>query len=65
MPFRRFAASRQTITLKLFNRTSKARNKWRRKAWLVDPNKTRIVFQVMEKREHVPPWLDKKLDQSN
>jgi len=50
--------------LKLFKRSGKARKKWRRKAWLVYPNKTRIVLESTGKPKHVPPWFCKELDSS-
>lgn len=41
-----------------------ARKKWRDRAWMVNPNKTKIILvadAVAPKRKHVPPWVFKQL----
>jgi hypothetical protein len=53
--------------MKLFNKIGKVRKKWRRKAWLVDPTKTKtiLVATASQKQRHVPPWIyDKESDRS-
>jgi hypothetical protein len=52
------------MMMKLFRRMGKAKKKWRRKAWLADPNKTRIIFESTTRPKHVPPWIFKEPDQS-
>jgi hypothetical protein len=44
----------------------KAKQKWRKKAWLVNPNKTKIILVATASRKpkHVPPWIHKELDPS-
>jgi len=41
-----------------------ARKKWRARAWMVNPNKTKIILvadAVGPKRKRVPPWVFKQL----
>jgi hypothetical protein len=46
----------------LFNRTSKGIKKWKAKAMLSDPHKTKIIIELTEgKQRHVPPWVYKEL----
>lgn len=52
------------VTMRLLRRAGKAKKKWRRKAWLVDPSKTKIVFVFTDKSRHVPPWVCKEPDPS-
>jgi hypothetical protein len=48
--------------MKLFNKTGKAKKKWHRKALMVNPNRTKIIFvaTAAPKRKHVPPWIYRK-----
>jgi hypothetical protein len=48
--------------MRLFKRTSKARKKWHKKAWMVNPNKTKVIIvsTAMIKPRHVPPWVYKR-----
>ena len=50
------------MAMQLFKRSSKAEEKWRIKAWFVDPKKTKLIFvsTAMSKPKHVPPWMCKK-----
>ncbi len=50
------------IAMKLFRRTGKAKKKWRGRAWLVDPRKTKLTLMTSDstvKPKHVPPWIYK------
>lgn len=53
------------MNMKLFKRDN-ARKKWHKKAWMVDPNKTKIILIATAgpKRKHVPPWIFRELDTS-
>jgi hypothetical protein len=48
--------------MQLFKRSGKARKKWHRKAWLIDPNRTIItlVSTATSRPKHVPPWVYKR-----
>jgi len=48
--------------MKLFSKMGKAKKRWRRKAWLVNPNRTKIILVgiASKKRKHVPPWIYNK-----
>jgi hypothetical protein len=48
--------------MKLFSKMGKAKKRWRRKAWLVNPNRTKIILVgiASKKRQHVPPWIYNK-----
>jgi hypothetical protein len=53
--------------MKFFNKMGKAKKKWRRKAWLVNPSRTKIILvaTASPKLRHVPPWMyNKELDPS-
>jgi hypothetical protein len=52
--------------MELFNRTGKATKKWHRKAWMVNPHKTKIILLATDslKPKHVPPWIFRKLNPS-
>ena len=63
------------VGMRLFRRAGRARNKWRRQAWLVDPNRTRIIIVkesekplseecITEKLRRVPSWVGRELDPS-
>lgn len=41
-----------------------AQKKWHDKAWMVNPNKTKIIFvaNTVPKKKHVPPWIFRQLD---
>jgi len=49
-------------TMKLFRKMGKAKKNWRRKAWLVNPNRTKIIFvaTASAKQKRVPPWVYSK-----
>jgi hypothetical protein len=51
--------------MNLFKR-DKAIKRWHKKAWMVDPSKTKIVLvaAAAPRRKHVPPWIFRKLDTS-
>jgi len=53
------------MNMKLFKR-DKAIKKWHKKAWMVNPSKTKIVLvaAAAPKRKHVPPWILRDLDTS-
>ena len=53
------------ISMNLFKR-DKTIKKWHKKAWMVDPRKTKIVLvaAAAPRRKHVPPWIFRKLDTS-
>jgi len=51
--------------LKLFDKTGKARKKWRTRAMLVDPHKTRIRLAPTVKPRRIPPWVYKSLQSSS
>lgn len=48
--------------MKLFYRKEKADKKWRRRGWMVDSDKTRIILVPAGslKPKHVPPWIYRK-----
>jgi hypothetical protein len=48
--------------MKLLRGKGKAKDKWHRKAWLVNMNKTRIILvsTASPKPRHAPPWIGKK-----
>lgn len=42
--------------------------KWHKRAWMINPNKTRIVFvtEAMPKRKHVPPpWIFREIGKND
>lgn len=43
--------------MKLFRRKGNARKKWRTRALLVDPHRTRIILELSTKPRRVPPWV--------
>ncbi len=50
----------------LFTRRKDGRKRWREKALLINPHKTRIVFVAGGRktaRSHPPPWIHKKLEE--
>jgi hypothetical protein len=49
--------------MNLFKRDN-ARKKWHKKAWMVNPNKTKIILVATAgtKRKHVPPWIFRRLE---
>jgi|GEM_PF-3133509 len=64
-PFRLVDLKEVTMNMNSFKR-SNAQKKWHDKAWLVNPNKTKIVLvaNAGPKRKHVPPWIFRQLDNS-
>jgi hypothetical protein len=44
--------------MNLFKRDN-TRKKWHEKAWMVNPNKTKIILAAtaVSERKHVPPWI--------
>jgi hypothetical protein len=53
--------------MELFSRIRKAECKWHRKAWLVDPNKTKMILAgtAPQKPRHAPSGLKgRRLDPS-
>ena len=49
--------------MRLFARKN-GRKRWREKALLVNPHKTRIMFVTSEPQApHSPPWIHKKLEE--
>jgi hypothetical protein len=53
--------------MRLFKNTGKAKKKWRRKAWLINPGKTKITIVDTASRrvKHMPPWIyNRELDPS-
>ena len=63
MPFRLVDLKKVTINMNSFKR-NKAQKKWHDKAWMVNPNKTKIILvaNAAPKRKHVPPWIFRQLD---
>jgi hypothetical protein len=58
--------ARDCETMKLFRKTSKAQQKWRTSARMVDMHKTKITLlrsiRVPESRSnHLPPWIYERL----
>ena len=53
------------MNMNLFKRDN-AKKRWRKKAWMVNPNKTKIILvaTAVPKRKHVPPWIYRQLDTS-
>ena len=53
------------MIMNLFNRP-KTMKKWRKKAWLIDPNKTKITLipSASSRKKHVPAWVYRNLDPS-
>jgi len=51
--------------MKLFTRSKNGKKRWREKALLINPHKTRLIL-VAGKRQtplpHSPPWIYKKLE---
>ena len=51
--------------MKLFARSKNGKKRWREKALLINPHKTRLIL-VAGKRQttlhHSPPWIYKKLE---
>jgi hypothetical protein len=47
--------------MKLFGRAGRARMKWRSRAMLVDPHKTKITLAVATKARRLPPWVYRDL----
>jgi hypothetical protein len=45
--------------MKLFSGKEKAEKKWRKRAWMVDSEKTRIIFDTADslRPKRVPPWI--------
>jgi len=48
--------------LRLFWRKGNAKKKWRLRARLVDPHKTKIILELTAKPRHVPPWVYGKIE---
>jgi hypothetical protein len=48
--------------MKLFHRKEKAEKKWRRRAWMINYEKTRIILVTDNnvRPKHVPPWICRK-----
>jgi hypothetical protein len=45
----------------MFSKLKKASKKWHRRAWMIDPKKTTLIFDSGYARSaHVPSWIYKK-----
>jgi hypothetical protein len=51
----------ESICLTLFGKARNAKKKWRTKALLVDPHKTRIFFEFTVRQKRSPPWIYRKV----
>jgi hypothetical protein len=53
------------MNMNLFKRDN-ARKKWHKKAWMINPNKTKLILVATAgpKRKHVPPWIFRELNTS-
>jgi len=50
--------------LNLFWRKGKAKERWRVRAMLVDPHKTRITLGFTRRTKRLPPWVYKRFAES-
>lgn len=50
--------------LNLFWRKGKAKERWRVRAMLVDPHKTRITLGLTKKTKRLPPWVYRRFVKS-
>lgn len=51
--------------MRLSKRTGDGKKKWRERALLVDPHKTRITLEPTVKTKRVPPWIYRKTEDTH
>lgn len=56
---------RKEIRMNLFHRAERGMVKWRSRAMLVDPHKTKIILAPASKPRRLPSWVYKGLQASS